>query len=216
MLYRCSVWRKAVILPFMEDNVYLYRNLCGAMLGVALLMTGGCKNDVNARVEAVKQVVSLSLTPEQFKTRYNEKVVDIVPVMFKDDDTVMDASLINMYKIYAMKATQGREQGMFEAQVGPAKINLLGKVNDNGVLVSIGGNLGDNAVRTRKEFLLAMVTMGAVLTQAEPEQLSKTIGGLMQTILNNPDGVVASSVGEILFTVSLSSTGMTIQATHVQ
>lgn len=183
-------------------------------LGIAL---SGCDNKTNDRVAAAKAAsVSLGQTPEQFQTEYNALLDVVAPVVLKQSDGVVDQNLINMYQIFQMKHVQGQEQGLMEANIGPLQTHLIGKVNDKGELVSVGGNLRDNSANAKQDFLVVMTTIGCVVTGEQPQKIMGTLQRLMTTVVSNPSEVIAASVGDIVFTVSLSNIGMTIQATHVQ
>lgn len=191
--------------------------LKGVLISSMGLALAGCNNDINERVAATKAAaISLGQTPQQFQIQYNASLDVVVPVALNQTDGVIDQSLINMYQIYQMTHMQGKEQGLIEANVGPVKTHLIGKVNDKGELMSVGANLRDNSENAKQDFLIAMATIGCVVSGAQPQQMVDTLKRLISTALSNPSEVIAASINEIVFTVSISNVGITIQAAHVQ
>lgn len=193
---------------------WILKSVLISSMGLALV---ACDNKINERVEATKAAaVSLGQGPQQFQLQYNASLEVIVPVVLKQTNGVIDQSLINMYQIYQMTHMQGKEQGLIEADVGPLRTHLIGKVNDKGELMSVGANLRDNSANAKQDFLIVMTTIGYVVSGAQPQQMADTLQRLMSTALSNPSEVVAASINDIVFTVSISNVGITIQAAHVQ
>lgn len=193
---------------------WIVRGVLASSISLGLV---GCDNAVNERVAAAKAAsISLAQTPAQFQLQYNASLDVVTPIVLNQTDGVVDQSLINMYKIYQMKHLQGKEQGLIETDVGPSQTHLIGKVNDKGELMSVGGNLRDNSANAKQDFLIAMTTIGCVVSGAQPQQMMSTLQRLISTALSNPSEVVAASINEIVFTVSISNVGVTIQAAHVQ
>jgi hypothetical protein len=192
------------------------RHFLIAIPTLGTLVLAGCQDGASQSAEkSADTKIALGLTGDEFVTKFNESLPGVIEEI-KEGDQFTRNSLVKMYTLYDHSVTIGSTQGVFKAISGPNKMPIFGTTTVNGELKSVGSSLGDNSNDARNDFLLIMTTIGYVLTSRAPKEIHRMLLRLIVTLVNNPDEAVSEGLGNMMFTASLSRTGMAIHAEHKQ
>lgn len=202
-------------MPEEQEGRVKRRNMIGAMSVLGVLALAGCDGNTNQAQLALPTKVTLGITPELFVQKYNDSVPVVLDALL-DNDAYARRSLGKLYVIQRHTVSKGNTNSVFKAVSGPKNTPVFGTATGNGELGNVGVSLGDNTDDARSDFLLIATMIGHALTGAPPPAIRKRMLRLLLTLVDNPEQVVAEGIGQVLFTATLSKTGIAIQAEHKQ
>ncbi len=186
------------------------------MIWLVTLSLTGCDDTAKKNLQDVVQdKIALGIMPDIFVERFNESLPVVLEALLENDAFARE-SLTKLYMIYGHTVHKGSRQGVFKSVSGPYKTPVFGTTANHGELIVIGSSLGDNSNEARQDFLLIITTVAHALTGESPKKIHTMMMRLLLTLVDNSDQVVAEGMADVLFTATLSRTGIAIQAEHKQ
>jgi hypothetical protein len=192
------------------------RDILYTIPAAALMFVAGCDDSAGqAALDVASTKITLGIMPDVFVQKFNDGISPVLEAI-TNNDAFMRRSITKLYMLYDHRVNMGNTHGMFKSESGPLKTPIFGTTALSGELTVLGTSLGDNTREARQDFLMIATVMGYALTADDPKKVRKTMVRLVNTIVDNPEDVVSEAIGDVLFSATLSKTGIAIQAEHKQ
>jgi len=184
------------------------RVLTALALPAFVLLLGGCDRAADRQpAEHAAAETSLGMTTRQFARHFNREVPAVLAAMGVDEPEHM----ARLYQLDPARLHPGQYEYVLDTQVGPTQTTLIGTLNKQGELRSVGVLLTDRTQAAHDAFLVCANSAARSFMQAAPDKLNTLVERLASVALNNPGQRMTEVVASQLLSVEVVPQGLLFQ-----